>query len=88
MSPLCVPGWAHDLPGRLQTEALVLTGTADLLLELLLGAVSAVVGKVLLGRDVVADVAGTWPWTTLGWAAVALVAVALGVGAWTAFWDD
>ncbi|GEM_PF-1960149 len=69
----------------------MLTGTVDLLLELLLRAVSAVVGKVLLGREIVTDVAGAWAApdpTTLGWVAVALVTVALGVGAWTAFWDD
>lgn len=66
----------------------MLTGTVDVLLELLLGAVATVVGKVVLGRDLVADLAGDWHWTTLGWVAVALVAVALGVGAWTAFWDD
>lgn len=69
----------------------VLTGTVDVLLQLLLGAVSAVVGRVLLGRELVADLAGGWAapgWTTLGWLAVVLVAVALGVGAWTAFWDD
>lgn len=66
----------------------VVTGTVDLLLELLLGAVSAVVGKVLIGRELVADLTVGLSWTTLGWVAVGLVAVALGVGAWTAFWDD
>jgi hypothetical protein len=67
---------------------LVLTTTVDVLLELLLGAVSAVVGKVVLGRDMVVDLADGWHWTTLGWVAVGLVVVAIGVGAWTAFWDD
>jgi ABC-type dipeptide/oligopeptide/nickel transport system permease subunit len=68
--------------------ARVLTGTVEALVELLLRAVSAVAGTVVLGRDVLADVAGGWSWSTAMWVAVALASVALVVGAWVAFWDD
>lgn len=65
----------------------MLTGTADALLELLLWAVAGVIDRVVLGRDMVSDLVHQWSWSAM-WPVVAVVAAALAVGAWTAFWDD
>ncbi len=65
----------------------MLTGATDVVLDRLLWAVAAVVDQVVIGRDVVTDLVEQWSWSAM-WPVVALVTVALVVGAWTAFWDD
>jgi hypothetical protein len=66
----------------------VLTGAVDVVLELVLRASAALLGRVLHGRDAMEDLAAAWTWSAAVWPAVGLVAVALLVGLWTAFWDD
>lgn len=66
----------------------MLTGGADVALELVLRATAALLGHVLHGRDAVQDLAAAWTWSAAVWPAVGLATVVLLVGLWTAFWDD
>lgn len=66
----------------------MLTGVVDQALELLLRVTAALVGHVLHGRAAVHELAAAWTWSAAVWPAVALAAVALLAGLWTAFWDD
>lgn len=66
----------------------MLTGGVDVVLELVLRAAAALLGRVLHGRDAVQELTSAWTWSAAVWPAVGLLAVALLVGFWTAFWDD
>ncbi|MBD3778414.1 MULTISPECIES: hypothetical protein [unclassified Cellulomonas] len=65
----------------------MLSGSTDALVEIVLRLASALVERVVAGGGAVTELAAQWSWTVVG-PALGLVAVALVLGAWTAFWDD
>ncbi|WP_203667884.1 hypothetical protein [Cellulomonas pakistanensis] len=66
----------------------MLTGAVDTLVELVLRTATALVGRVVGGRDVVHELAAGWTWSAALWPAAGVLVVLLAVGAWVAFWDD